>query len=238
MHTLKKLINELGELEKVIGYTFKNRENIILALTHSSYSNENKSKKMQNNERLEFLGDAVLNISISEKIYKNLKGLAEGEMTKLRATIVCESSLVKSAYKINLGKYILLGKGEELTGGRTRSSILSDAYEALIGAIYLDGGLEDAKLFIYGGMQNVIDDCIKGSIFLDYKTLLQETAQKNNDCRIIYEVVEEKGPDHNKAFVTRVIINDTVMGIGEGKSKKESEQNSAKVALEKCTNKT
>jgi ribonuclease III len=231
MKNMKLLKEKVFELEEKLGYTFKNKDNIVLALTHSSYANELKNQKLTSNERLEFLGDAVLNISISEKIYKSYSGLAEGELTRVRASIVCEPSLMFCSNKLNVGEYILLGKGEEITGGRSRTSILSDAFEAIIGAIYIDGGLENAKSFIYKQMDKIIEDSIKGTIFMDFKTQFQEEMQKNSDCKISYEIICEKGPDHNKIFVSQVKVNDKIMGTGEGKSKKEAEQSAAKAAL-------
>jgi ribonuclease-3 len=227
------IMDSFKDYEKIIGYEFKDINNLILALTHSSYANENKSDRLSSNERLEFLGDAILSIVISEYIYNMHKNLAEGEMTKARANIVCETSLAHCAVNIELGKFLLLGKGEELTGGRTRVSILSDAFEALIASIYLDGGMSKARRFILEKMKPVIDGAIDGVISLDYKTQLQEKVQKHSDKKIIYEILNEKGPDHNKVFTTQVKIADKVMGSGKGKSKKESEQNAAKVALEK-----
>ena len=226
-------MDSLRQYEKIIGYEFKDKNKLVLALTHSSYANENKSDRLSSNERLEFLGDAVLSIVISEYIYTNHANLAEGEMTKARANIVCESSLAYCASKIELGKFLFLGKGEELTGGRTRVSILSDAFEALIASIYLDGGMSEARKFILDKMKPVIEGAIDGIISLDYKTQLQELVQKNNGQKIMYEILDEKGPDHNKVFTTQVKIADKVMGSGKGKSKKESEQNAAKAALEK-----
>ena len=232
MYNLIKFKKDIKKFEIEIGYEFLNKQNAILALTHSSYANENKSEKLKSNERIEFLGDAILNVAISEKIYIFNAELAEGEMTKARATIVCESSLMKSASKIKLGSFLLMGKGEEVTGGRSRPSILSDAFEAVIGAIYIDGGIERAKDFIYNQMSTLIADSVKGAIQLDYKTQLQEVVQKKIESKIVYEIIKEKGPDHNKAFVSQVKVNDLIVGIGEGKSKKESEQNAAKAALE------
>ncbi len=230
----RSLLNEkISEFEKEIGYTFKNKDNAVLALTHSSYANENKHEKVQSNERLEFLGDAVLNIVISESIYTRHSELAEGDMTKVRANIVCEATLIKCSENLHIGDYLLLGKGEELTGGRSRISILSDAFEAIIGAIYIDGGMDKAREFIFRNMHHIIEDAVKGTLFLDFKTQLQEMVQKGNDCRIVYEIIDEKGPDHNKVFVTQVKVNNEVMGSGTGKSKKEAEQNAAKSAIEK-----
>ena len=210
---------------------FKNKEYILEALTHSSYSNENKNYPF--NERLEFLGDSVLSIVISDYLFKKETKLPEGELTKIRANIVCEESLSEVSKNIHLGKYMLLGKGEEATGGRERISILADALEAVIAAIYLDGGIKCAREFILTNMEKIINDSIKGKIFRDYKTCLQEVLQSNGENNIWYKLIEEKGPDHNKRFVMEVGINDTVLGVGEGKSKKDAEQVAAKCALDK-----
>ena len=232
MNNIHSLTQNLVKFEEIINYKFKNKENIITALTHSSYANENKNEKLPYNERLEFLGDAVLNIAISENIFKKQVGSAEGELTKIRANIVCEPSLEKCANEINIGQFLLLGKGEELTGGRTRTSILSDAFEAVIGAIYMDSGMENAKKFIYKHMKTLIDGSVKGDLSQDYKTQLQEIIQKKSEARIVYEVIDEKGPDHNKVFISQVKSKEKVIGTGTGKSKKEAEQNAAKKALE------
>lgn len=223
----------LHDLESVIGYTFKEKMNLLLALTHSSYANEKRYDGLNSNERLEFLGDSVLNIITSEYIYRNFPSLPEGEMTKTRASIVCEGSLVKCAAKIMLGNHIMLGRGEENTGGRTRTSILSDAFEALIGAIYLDGGLREAEAFIHRSMSELFNDSGSSEIFVDYKTQLQEIIQKSGEQKVSYRIIDEKGPDHNKQFVAQISVGDQVLGNGEGKSKKEAEQNAAKVALNK-----
>ncbi|NMB95164.1 MAG: ribonuclease III [Clostridiaceae bacterium] len=228
-NSVKKFI----ELEKKINYVFKDKDILILALTHSSYANENKHNKCASNERLEFLGDAVLNVIISEKIYTQYSNLSEGEMTKSRSTIVCEASLVNCANAIGISQYLLLGKGEELAGGRHRHSILADAFEAIIGAIYIDGGIESARNFIESTMNSLIEDAIKGYSYQDYKTQLQEVVQSKGNDKITYELLEEKGPDHDKTFITQVKINDQVMGIGKGKTKKEAEQHAAFLALEK-----
>jgi ribonuclease-3 len=223
----------LLELEAVAGYTFRDKGNLMLALTHSSYANEKRNEGLSSNERLEFLGDAVLNVVTSEYIYKHFPALPEGEMTKLRASIVCEGSLLKCAAKINLGKHILLGRGEEITGGRSRISILSDAFEALIGAIYLDGGLKEASAFIHRNMSELFSDAGSSEVFVDYKTQFQEIVQKAGDQKITYRITDEKGPDHNKLFVSQISVGEQVMGSGEGRSKKEAEQNAARVALGK-----
>ncbi len=227
----KELLERINELEDMIGYVFRNKENVMLALTHSSYANENRNEGLKYNERLEFLGDAVLNIVTSEAIYSGYPDLSEGEMTKVRANIVCEPSLAKCANSIRLGEYLLLGKGEKQTGGHMRNSILCDAFEALIGAIYIDSGIKNSKAFIHRQMGQLIHDSVKGMVFMDFKTQLQEIVQKNGDKKISYEIVEEKGPDHNKTFVVQVRVCDIVKGVGEGKSKKEAEQNAAKAAL-------
>jgi len=223
----------LREAQKVIGYTFIDKNKLLDALTHSSFANEKKNKGRCSNERLEFLGDAVLNIVTSEYIYLNFPDLPEGEMTKMRAAIVCESSLKKCAVQISLGDFLFLGKGEENTGGRMRASILSDAFEALIGAVYLDGGLAEAKKFIYRTMNDYLNDIQNNGLFVDYKTQLQEQIQKNGSQRISYHILDEKGPDHDKTFVAQIKVEDEILGIGEGRSKKEAEQNAAKAALEK-----
>ena len=225
------LESKIKLLENTLGYCYRDKNFLTLAITHSSFANELKSNKLSSNERIEFLGDAVLNIAISEYIYINYKHLSEGEMTKARASIVCEGSLANCANAMNLSEYLLLGKGEEVSGGRTRVSILSDAFEAIIGSIYLDGGFETAKKFIYKMMTEIIATAIKGDSFVDYKTKLQELAQKKAFNKIQYEIIEEKGPDHDKLFEIQVIIGDVVMGNGTGKSKKEAEQNAAKVAI-------
>ena len=227
----KRILNNISLFEENINYEFTNKEYILEALTHSSYSNENKNYPF--NERLEFLGDSVLSIVISDYLFKKETKLPEGELTKIRANIVCEESLSEVSKNIHLGKYMLLGKGEEATGGRERISILADALEAVIAAIYLDGGIKCAREFILTNMEKIINDSIKGKIFRDYKTCLQEVLQSNDENNIWYKLIEEKGPDHNKRFVMEVGINDTVLGVGEGKSKKDAEQVAAKCALDK-----
>ena len=219
------------ELEDIIGYHFKNRELLTTALTHSSYANERKSQHIQYNERLEFLGDAVLSIVVSDYIFKHMPELPEGELTKLRASLVCEKSLYVFAGQIDLGKYLLLSKGERHNGGADRPSILSDAFEALIAAIYLDGGLEPAARHILNFVIPAIKSSKKKQV-KDYKTTLQEIIQKNPGERLEYVLVSESGPDHNKHFVFEVHLNSNVIGRGGGKSKKEAEQQAAREALE------
>ncbi|MCC3865769.1 ribonuclease III [Terrisporobacter petrolearius] len=229
MNVNKKAIYNISKFEEIIDYTFEDKSYILEALTHSSYSNENKNYKF--NERLEFLGDSVLSIVISDYLFKKEKDLPEGELTKLRANIVCEESLSEVGGQIHLGEHLLLGKGEEATGGRDRISIIADALEAIIAAIYLDGGLEQASRFIFKFMEEIIENSIEGKIFRDYKTYLQEVLQSKGEQNIWYKLLEEKGPDHNKRFVMEVGINDKVLGVGEGKSKKDAEQAAAKSAL-------
>lgn len=216
--------------EKVVGYTFRNKKLIIQALSHSSYANEKKQPK-NSNERLEFLGDSVLSIVVSDHLYKNLTNIAEGDLTKLRASLVCEKSLFDFANQINLGKYILLGKGEDITGGRERPSIVSDAFEAVIAAIYLDGGIDAARKHILRFIPADPLHVTKHS-FSDFKTFLQEVVQRNPEEKVEYILIGEEGPDHNKRFVVDVMLNSQVIGKGRGRSKKEAEQLAAKEALE------
>jgi ribonuclease-3 len=224
--------NKTNKFEEIIGYSFKDKDYLILALSHSSFANEDKKESLKSNERLEFLGDALLNVVISEKLFNDCNNLAEGDLTKIRANIVCESSLAKCAKKISIGDYLLLGKGEETSGGRKRVSILSDACEALFGAIYCDSGMREVKKFILKHMKDIIIQSVSGNIFYDYKSQLQESVQKNGETVIEYELVSEKGPDHNKLFTVRVKVNENVLGTGNGRTKKEAEMNAAKSALE------
>lgn len=232
---LEKIISEnmskLKELEKETGYTFKDPGNLVLALTHSSYANEKKAAGLKSNERLEFLGDSVLNIVTSDYIYRNYPELHEGEMTRTRAAVVCEASLMRCAERIRLGEYLFLGKGEENTGGRTRSSILSDAFEALIGAIYIDGGISAARRFILRYMEDIYQDIDRQNEFRDYKTMFQEIIQKQSDQKIHYRILDERGPDHDKTFTAQVLVGNEPYGEGTGRSKKEAEQNAAKDAI-------
>ncbi|MBC8569256.1 ribonuclease III [Zongyangia hominis] len=218
------------ELEKVIGYSFENAKYLQIALSHTSYVNEVK-KGAVSNERQEFLGDAVLSIVVSDYLFKHYSHLPEGELTKLRASLVCEKSLCEFAHMIGLGQYLYLGRGEELMGGRERPSILADAFEALIAAIYLDGGMEHAKRFILGFVKKQVEK-EKKVFFKDYKTTLQEIIQQNKEEQLSYVLVQESGPDHDKHFVVEVHLNSNVIGKGEGRSKKDAEQMAAKEALE------
>lgn len=224
----------LNEIQDKIGYKFNNIELLNWALTHSSYANEHKRFKIIYNERLEFLGDSVLGLIVSDFIFTKYSDYPEGELTKLRATVVCEPTLSYVAKQIDLGKYLLLGKGEEVTGGRERVSILADAFEALIGSIYLDGKFNSAKTFVLKYMTEIIENAVDGrELFIDYKTQLQELLQKKTKSKIEYKVISEEGPDHNKIFHTEVVVKNRILGKGVGKSKKEAEQNAAKIALER-----
>ncbi len=220
----------MENFESLIKYNYKNKALLKEALTHSSFANEGK-KCGKNNERLEFLGDSVLSIVVAEYLFKHYKHLPEGELTKLRASLVCEKSLHKFALKIGLGECLMLGKGEENTGGRQRPSILADAFEAVIASIYLDGGFEAARNFVLGFIPEHIDTN-KVSVLSDFKTALQEIIQKNREEKIEYVLIDEVGPDHNKSFLVEVHLNSNVIGTGKGKSKKQAEQLAAKEALE------
>lgn len=217
-------------LQQTIKYQFKDESILIVALTHSSFANE-KGKKTPCNERLEFLGDAVLSIVVSDYIFSHCPNFPEGELTKLRASLVCEKSLFEFAKQIKLGNYILLSRGEKNNKGNERPSILSDAFEALIAAIYLDGGMDKAKEFVLSFVIPEINNH-KPKSFKDYKTQLQEIIQKNPGEQLEYVLVGESGPDHNKHFVVEVHLNSNVIGKGGGKSKKEAEQRAAQKALE------
>ena len=220
---------EIARLEKEIGYIFQDKSLIEVALTHSSYANEVK-RRTKYNERLEFLGDAVLSIIVSDYLFHKFH-LPEGELTKLRASLVCEKTLDLFAQKIALGEYLRLGKGEEMTGGRKRPSICSDAFEALIAAIYLDSGMEAASRFVLPFVKPELDNH-GAKIYKDYKTTLQEIIQKNPEEQVGYVLVEESGPDHDKRFKVEVHLNSNVIGVGVGRSKKEAEQMAAREALE------
>ena len=220
----------MQELEKIIGYQFKNPSRLKTALTHSSYANENKSAK-KSNERLEFLGDSVLSVIVSYRLFKHYTHLPEGDLTKIRSSLVCEKALSEFAKQIHLGDYLLLGKGEEATGGRERPSILADAFEALIAAIYVDSDIEHARDFVL----RFIDEALKnlGCVaFKDYKTALQEIIQQNREEKLTYVLVGESGPDHHKTFEVEVHLNSNVIGRGKGPSKKDAEQEAAREALE------
>ena len=217
----------LSVFMQTIGYDFKDISLLEVALTHSSYANEQKKGMCVDNERMEFLGDAVLELSSSDYIYKNHSEMAEGKMTRLRASIVCEPTLALCARAIKLDTFIRLGKGEELTGGRSRDSIVSDACEAVIGAIYLDGGFANAKEFVNKFILNDLDN---KKLFFDSKTILQEVVQGEHE-QLTYVLTDESGPDHNKSFTVRACIGERVIGSGTGHTKKAAEQEAAYQAL-------
>lgn len=218
----------MTEAEKLIGYTFKNKELLKRALTHSSYANERGYK---DNERLEFLGDSILGMITAERLYNSYPESKEGSLTKLRASLVCEGSLYEISKKIKLSSLVLLGHGEEGCGGRKRASVISDAFEALLAAIYLDSDFENAKKWLIPLMKEAYDDALTGNRNRDYKTELQEIIQKHHLGVISYKLVREWGPDHDKRFFVEVHLNADTIGSAEGKSKKEAEQSAAKNAL-------
>jgi len=221
--------NNINSLENRLGIKFSNKPLLITAITHSSYANQYKN--VQFNERLEFLGDSVLQLTITEYLFSYYKDKSEGELTKLRALIVCESSLYDVAKKLDLGSYIRMSKGEELTGGRERISLLADSMEAVLAAIYLDKGLDIVKNFITNNFIDIIEKAINNEIVLDYKTKLQEILQKQGDVNIKYDLMKYEGPPHRRKFYTAVLIENKIMGEGSGFSKKESEQSAARKAL-------
>ena len=219
---------KLKALEARIGYEFKNRNLLILALTHSSYANEKKLGKLGSNERLEFLGDAVLELISSDYLYARFTQIPEGELTKKRASLVCEPSLAYCAREFGLPQFLLLGKGEEATGGRNRDSITSDVMEAVIGALYLDGGFDAAHDFIH---RFILSDLENKILFYDSKTVLQEILQAEGDGEFSYELKGEEGPDHNKSFWVDAVRNGEVIGSGHGRTKKAAEQQAAYEAI-------
>ena len=224
------------ELEEKIRYHFRNPKLMEKALTHSSYSNEHRLGRLENNERLEFLGDAVLEIVTSEFLYRTYPQKPEGELTKLRASMVCEQTLAFCARALDLGSYLLLGKGEDLTGGRERASVTSDAMEAMIGAVYLDGGFANAKEFID---RFIMKDIEHKKLFYDSKTILQEIVQRDHKGEeITYQLIGEEGPDHNKKFVVDLLIGGKVEGQGSGRTKKAAEQEAAYHTIIKWKGKT
>lgn len=222
----------LKTLQKNLNYFFKDENLLRKALTHSSYGNEHNMGLTENNERLEFLGDTILNLVVSQYLYKKYPNYPEGELTKIRAKVVCESSLAYAAREIEIGNYLLLGKGEEATGGRDRESILADAMEAIVGAIYIDSDFDTTnKLLLRNFETDIVHAVAKGDLFIDYKTELQERLQKKGKPDVEYVVVKEEGPDHNKVFHMDVRVKGKTIGNGIGRNKKEAEQMAAKEAL-------
>ena len=224
----------MDELESKLEYRFHDRALLLTALSHSSFANENKSAGYMSNERLEFLGDSVLGQVVASHLYLSFPKMPEGQMTRLRAELVCEQSLYEVARKLELGTYIRLGKGEEHTGGRERESILADAVEAVIAAMYLDGGLAVAKRFIDSFILSKLS-LMETHPLSDYKTALQEHVQRRSGQTLSYELVEESGPDHKKSFTMRVSLNGKPIGTGSGHTKKEAEQYAAKNGLEEIS---
>jgi ribonuclease-3 len=220
---------DFSEFEKKIGYTFNNKQLLFEALSHSSYANEARGGR-RSNERLEFLGDSVLSAVVSEYLFVNFRNLPEGELTKIRASLVCERALFEFSEKIELSRYILLGKGEESSGGRERPSIVSDAFEAVIAAVYLDGGAEAARRYVIGFIPEKTGERDLEAL-RDYKTVLQEIVQRNPDERVEYHHFPPSGPDHNRCFSVEVLLGGNPIGKGEGHSKKQAEQMAAKEAI-------
>ena len=224
--------------EEKIGYRFQNPALLRAAVTHSSYSNENREKKIHNNERLEFLGDSVLGFLCAEYLFAQYRELPEGQLTKLRAAVVCEQSLFEVAKQFSLSEDMFLGRGEEACGGRERPSLLADAVEAVLAAVYLDGGMDAARAFAMRFIPERTAQAERGHAFRDYKTNLQEIVQKSHEEILSYRLSGESGPDHDKRFTVEVLLNSNVIGSGTGRSKKEAEQLAARAALELMGQKT
>ena len=220
---------DINKIEESIGYKFKNKDLLINALTHTSYAHENNK---ESNEKLEFLGDSILEFVSSKYIYNKYPNLQEGEMTKVRATVVCEESLYKIAKSHGFGEFLFLGRSEVKTGGKNRPAILADSVEAVIAAIYLDGGLQEADKFIIENLDKEIEKATKHVGDKDYKTVLQEKLQEHGEVKIEYEIINETGPDHDKYFEAQVKCNGKILAQGKGKSKKEANMHAAKKALE------
>ena len=219
------------ELETRLGHSFLDRSLLETALTHSSYANENRSHGIVCNERLEFLGDSVLGVTVADYLYRHYGSMPEGRMTRLRSELVCEQSLYRVAQKLELGRFLRLGRGEEHNGGRERPSILSDAVEALIAAMYLDGGMSAASEFIHSCLLSDLGS-VEPACYTDFKTALQELVQRQSGQSLVYELIGEQGPDHAKTFTVRVLLNGESVGQGDGRTKKEAEQSAAQNALE------
>lgn len=226
-----KTKEHVDRLKKRLGLYWRYPDLLTQALTHSSFTYENRQSNSENNQRLEFLGDAVLGLAVSDYLYRNNPNRDEGELTKLRAALVCESSLARIARELELGYCLNMGKGEERSGGRERPSILADAFEALLGAVYLDQGLEKAGKLAIGFLKPVINDVLEGRLDRDYKTELQEHVQQRGNEQVQYVILREAGPDHHKIFTAGVIYRGALVGSGTGRSKKEAEQQAAKWAL-------
>ena len=221
----------IAAFEKEIGYTFNDKQLLVHALTHSSYANERGMDKTMCNERLEFLGDAIVDMVASDRLFKMMPSSQEGVLTKMRASVVCEQSFARLASEMHFGEYILLGKGEEATGGRTRASVLADCFEAVIAAIYLDSSLEVVFAWTEAHLRTALVQASSGKVAKDYKTVLQEKTQKGKDGRVTYQLADEQGPDHAKVFTVHVFVDDRYMAEGKGTSKKDAEQAAAGAAL-------
>ena len=219
----------MKELEEKLGYKFKNPKYLETALRHSSYANEKKNRGMSN-ERLEFLGDSVLGFVVADYLFKKFPNIPEGDLTKKRAALVCEKACCGFSQKLDLGKYLLLSHGEQNSGGSERPSILADAFESVTAAIYLDGGMDEARKFVLGFVLPLLKE-EKPKAFKDYKTLLQEIVQKNPGQTLEYVLTGESGPDHDKHFSVQVLLDNNIIGKGGGRSKKEAEQQAAREAL-------
>jgi len=229
-------IEYVNKLEEKLNYKFKNIDLLLSAITHTSFANEYIQKKgvqVEHNERMEFLGDSILSTSISSYIYKNYPQFSEGQLSKLRAVLVCEASLAELANNLDLSDYLLLGIGEKATGGANKTSILSDAYESIIGAIFLDSNYERANEYILLKMENDIKLKVKNFYNTDYKTNLQELIQKDGKTQVKYDIIASQGPCHDKTYTAQVIVSDGRAGTGEGKTKKDAEQNAARDFLSK-----
>ncbi len=236
MGDVKELLNHATDIEKKIGYTFKNKNLLTLAFVHRSYINENQDTDTHN-ERLEFLGDSILGLLIAEYLYRYLPNTPEGELSYLRSRLVEASSCVAYVQKLDLEQYLLLGKGEKMNDGRGRESILADLFESVMGAVYLDGGIEAANRFLFKNFSKEIEQILKTPV-RNWKAQLQDYCQKKYRQPPVYKVVSESGPDHSKTFTISVIINGEEMGFGEGASKKEAQQASAQNALSKIQDET
>ncbi|HHX51415.1 MAG TPA: ribonuclease III [Clostridia bacterium] len=228
----KSRLELLREAASILSIRVRDWEAFDTAFTHPTFVFENRHLGKEHNQRLEFLGDAVLGVIVAEHLFTFYPDKPEGELTKMRAGVVCESTLARKSLELDLGKYLRLGKGEELTGGRQRASILADVFEAVVGAIYLDAGLAEAKRMVLHLLQNDIENMAAGD-YQDYKTLLQEVIQKDHDENVMYKILKETGPDHDKRFLAGVIFQGRLLAKGTGRSKKEAEQKAARLALEK-----
>ena len=225
--------NDLSSLEKSLDYQFRKKSLLKEALTHKSFAHEQQNKNIHFNERMEFLGDAVLELIISEYLYKIFSDLTEADLSRMKAYVVQESSLAEAAIALNLGTYLHLGKGEELTGGRKKPSLMANAFEALLAAIYIDGGYKNAKDFVLGHLVTKMDEIAENNFIFDFKTRLQEVAQAGHGVLPKYVIHKEEGPEHEKTFEVKVFINDDVIGSGKGKTKKAASQKAAEAGLKK-----